>query len=144
MARPLNQCDVKIKITEYQPGATREEISTHLSQQPRSEGISAEDLLLRVQGAVGQNWSAQIATTRFYTIQRVNGTGANAKEAEAGGHRHTLDMSDSIKKNSVLRSLTSVDKEKRKVARPPVRMLFYHYQLSTALQTLVNFRRAGV
>ena len=43
MARPLNQCDVKIKITEYQPGATREEISTHLSQQPRSEGISAEE-----------------------------------------------------------------------------------------------------
>jgi hypothetical protein len=122
VARERDLCDVKIKITEYLPGATREEIAQHLGQQPRSEGISAEELLQRVQGAIGQSWATPNApvhaTTRFYTIQRVNGTGANAKVGDEGKHRHSLDDSDRIKKNSVIRSLQTQDREKRKVKVP--------------------------
>jgi len=56
-------------------------------------------------------------TTRFYTIQRVNGTGPNGKEEGAGAHRHNLNDSDKIKKNSVVRWLAKGNKEapKRKV-----------------------------
>ena len=143
VARALNQCDVKIKITEYQPGATREEIATHLSQQPRSEGISAEGLLQRVQGAIGQHWQPEVATTRFYTIQRVNGTGANAKESEAGGHRHSLEESDRIKKNSIIRSMTTGEKVKR-TTKPPVRTISKYQSICAMLHTLVTIFCAGV
>jgi hypothetical protein len=65
------------------------------------------------------------ATTRFYTIQRVNGTGPNAKEGESGKHRHTLEESDRIKRNSVIRSLATQDREKRK-AKAPVRTILVY------------------
>lgn len=115
VARERDLCDVKIKITEYLPGATREDIATHLSQQPRNDGVRAETLLATVQATIqgASNWnpanppvfSTGFTQTdvRFYTIQRVNGTGPGGKEEGAGGHRHSLDESDRIKKNSVLR-----------------------------------------
>ena len=122
---------MKIKITEYLPGATREEIASHLSQQPRNDGIRADELLSRVQGAIGQQWTSAPssfgapaqATTRFYTIQRVNGTGPNAKDEGSGGHRHSLEDSDRIKKNSVIRSLEKTDRVRKKI---PVSFANYH------------------
>ena len=43
---------------------------------------------------------------RFFTIQRVNGNGANGKnDGVGGGHRHSLEESDRVKKNSVQRYL---------------------------------------
>ncbi|KAL4881971.1 hypothetical protein BJY04DRAFT_207165 [Aspergillus karnatakaensis] len=57
-------------------------------------------------GATGQ---------RFFTIQRVNGNGANGKnDGVSGGHRHTLEESDRVKKNSVQRFLLKEAKEKKK------------------------------
>jgi hypothetical protein len=51
---------------------------------------------------------------RYYTIQRVNGNGANGKnDGVAGGHRHTLEESDRVKKNSVQRYLNRETKDKR-------------------------------
>lgn len=52
---------------------------------------------------------------RYFTIQRVNGNGANGKnDGVSGGHRHTLEDSDRVKKNSVQRFLLQeVKKEKR-------------------------------
>jgi hypothetical protein len=117
IARERDLCDVKIKITEYLPGATRDEIANHLSQQPRSDGISADALLAKVQHTLGQTWLAggpTEAKARFYTIQRVNGTGINAKEGDSARHRHTLEESDRIKKNSVIRATTMQEKDKKK------------------------------
>lgn len=52
---------------------------------------------------------------RFYTIQRVNGNGANGKvDSVMGGHRHTIEESDRIKKNSIYRHFLKEEKEKRK------------------------------
>jgi hypothetical protein len=52
---------------------------------------------------------------RFFTIQRVNGNGANGKnDGVGGGHRHTLEESDRVKKNSVQRYLLKEAREKRK------------------------------
>jgi hypothetical protein len=51
---------------------------------------------------------------RYYTIQRVNGNGANGKnDGVAGGHRHTLEESDRVKKSSVQRYLNRETKDKR-------------------------------
>lgn len=51
---------------------------------------------------------------RYYTIQRVNGNGANGKnDGVSGRHRHTLEESDRVKKNSVQRYLLK-DKGKKK------------------------------
>lgn len=54
---------------------------------------------------------------RYFTIQRVNGNGANGKnEGVGGGHRHTLEDSDRVKKNSVQRHILKEEKERRKSA----------------------------
>ncbi|KAF5617157.1 glutathione S-transferase omega-1 [Fusarium sp. NRRL 52700] len=78
-ARQRDLCDVKIKITEYFPGA-RPDLDN-------ANGLDA--------GLVGQ---------RLWTIQRVNGNGGNGKgDGVAGPHKHTLERSDEIKRNSVQR-----------------------------------------
>ena len=57
-------------------------------------------------GATGQ---------RFYTIQRVNGNGGNGKgDGVAGPHKHTLEESDRVKKNSVQRYMLKEEKQKKK------------------------------
>ncbi|KAG5657253.1 hypothetical protein KAF25_001842 [Fusarium avenaceum] len=77
--RQRDLCDVKIKITEYFPGA-QIELDNNTSV--------CGDL-------VGQ---------RLRTIQRVNGNGGNGKgDGVAGPHKHTLERSNEIKKNSVQR-----------------------------------------
>ncbi|KAM0272949.1 hypothetical protein ACHAPA_001678 [Fusarium lateritium] len=81
-ARQRNLCDVKIKITEYFPGAQVE--------LDDNTGVCGD-------WVVGQ---------RLWTIQRVNGNGGNGKgDGVAGPHKHTLERSDEIKKNSVQRLL---------------------------------------
>ena len=53
---------------------------------------------------------------RYYTIQRVNGNGGNGRADSVGGpHRHTLEESDRVKKNSVQRHFMKEEKEKKKV-----------------------------
>jgi hypothetical protein len=52
---------------------------------------------------------------RFFTIQRVNGNGANGKnDGVSGGHRHTLEASDRVKKNSVQRLLLKEARDRKK------------------------------
>jgi hypothetical protein len=52
---------------------------------------------------------------RYFTIQRVNGNGANGKNGGVGGgHRHTLEDSDRVKKNSVYRHFVKEDKGRKK------------------------------
>lgn len=142
-ARERDLCDVKIKITEYFPGARRilgddapppppSEASLNINndnffsaahsanvmqgqQQPRqfpfiapSDGSIADDGALRLNNANAES-------RRFYTIQKVNGNGANGKnDGSAGPHKHSLADSDRIKKNSVLRHMLKAEKEKKK------------------------------
>ncbi|WXC55540.1 hypothetical protein SNK03_001487 [Fusarium graminearum] len=98
-ARQRDLCDVKIKITEHLPGAYSE----------------LGDISLPGVDLAGQ---------RLWTIQRVNGNGGNGKgDGVAGPHKHTLQMSDEIKKSSVQRYLAkqgdSVSKAKEKVKGQP-------------------------
>lgn len=53
--------------------------------------------------------------SRYYTIQRVNGNGGNGKgDGVAGPHKHSLEESDRVKRNSVQRTLVREEKEKKK------------------------------
>ena len=53
--------------------------------------------------------------SRYYTIQRVNGNGANGKgDGTAGAHKHTMEESDRVKKSSIQRQFLKEEKERRK------------------------------
>lgn len=142
VARERDLCDVKIKITEFFAGSTREDIQGHLNLQPRSQDLRAEHILAKVNGRVvattqasfdsaiggavanGESATAAIpATQRFYTVQRVNGTGAGGTRGDQirPNHKHTLEESDRIKKNSVVRWMV---KPKKRV--PVSAVLFIH------------------
>ncbi|KAI9839967.1 MAG: hypothetical protein M1819_000159 [Sarea resinae] len=137
-ARPRDLCDVKIKITEYFPSegmgqsfpnpapsspsihvnaatssnffAPGQPGGPSLQQQHQSHPMlpptSSDGIPAPPPGSQGG---------RFYTIQRVNGNGGNGKgDGIAGPHKHTLEDSDRVKKNSVMRSMLKEDKEKKK------------------------------
>ncbi|KAL2798458.1 hypothetical protein BJX66DRAFT_322798 [Aspergillus keveii] len=72
---------------------------------------------------------------RFFTIQRVNGNGANGKnDGVSGGHRHTLEESDRVKKNSVQRLLLKEARDRKKSFSKN-----YHTQATgTAAETVAN------
>lgn len=56
-----------------------------------------------------------VPAKKFYTFQRVNGNGGNGKgDGVAGPHKHSLEESDRVKKNSVLRWMAKIDKTDRK------------------------------
>ena len=53
--------------------------------------------------------------SRYYTIQRVNGSNGNGKaDGTAGGHKHTLEDSDRVKKNSIQRHFLKEEKVKKR------------------------------
>jgi hypothetical protein len=108
-ARERDLCDVKIKITEYAPGAQIQledggTTSFALQQQQQQQQQMLPTMPLDI--GPGQ---------KFWTIQRVNGNGGNGKgDGVAGPHRHTLAKSDEIKKNSVQRYVANQEKETKK------------------------------
>ena len=70
-------------------------------------------------GNMGGNMSLNqsvAAPKKFYTIQRVNGNGGNGKgDGVAGPHKHSLEESDKVKKNSVLRWMMKSERDKKRV-----------------------------
>lgn len=136
-ARERDLCDVKIKITEYFPGA-RQAMASEFG----SSGVDESDSnnffapgqpgsLMPIQQAqrpFDVLGSTQLAGdgklrlnrpgsdgNRYYTIQRVNGNGGNGKaDGSAGPHKHTLDESDRVKKNSIYRHFLKEERVKRK------------------------------
>lgn len=99
LARERDLCDVKIKITEYAPGA-------QIQLEPTSGSDPTSFMAPPLEIGPGQ---------RFWTIQRVNGNGGNGKgDGVAGPHRHTLAKSDEIKKSSVQRYLATQQRETKK------------------------------
>ncbi|THC89737.1 hypothetical protein EYZ11_010814 [Aspergillus tanneri] len=152
-ARQRDLCDVKIKITEYFPGygaMLGPETFTHgfdasslaseslpgvhalfpvLENHGAEQAVSRENQHFGVltpnpplpEGHPGANGQ------RFFTIQRVNGNGANGKnDGVGGGHRHTLEESDRVKKNSVQRYLLKEARERKKTISQPQKS--YHTQ----------------
>lgn len=128
-ARERDLCDVKIKITEYFPGAMlRPDFVSDGPHGPESNGDNSfmeqtSGIGLQQTTFVGVLGNGQpIPSThpgangnRYYTIQRVNGNGGNGKgDGVAGPHKHTLADSDKIKKNTVQRHLMKKEKEDKK------------------------------
>ncbi|PWY95034.1 glutathione transferase [Aspergillus sclerotioniger CBS 115572] len=140
-ARQRDLCDVKIKITEYFPGHdVMGSSGTDAGLSVLGVGVSgslpgAGGSMLHPTAESGlrdqQNQPFGLLTPslnpplpeghpgvngqRFFTIQRVNGNGANGKnDGVSGGHRHTLEESDRVKKNSVQRYLLKEVREKKR------------------------------
>lgn len=148
-ARERDLCDVKIKITEYFPGARqimeKEAESTLASEPPASndndffsppqsgtvlqsqgqmrrfpllapnDGSISTDETLRLNQPSTVRMSQPSASKRYYTIQRVNGNGANGKtDGTAGPHKHSLEESDRIKKSSVVRHVLQEERVKKR------------------------------
>lgn len=125
VARERDLCDVKIKITEYEPGSATPDNVGPLTEQPVPESAPLAPAS-NVPGQLQWPMSALHLTQpdpysrRIYTIQRVNGNGANGKaDGNPGPHKHDLEESDRIKKNSVIRHTLKNEKEKKK--QQPVR-----------------------
>lgn len=125
VARERDLCDVKIKITEYEPGSATTDNVGPLTEQPVPESAPLAPAS-NVPGQLQWPMSALHLTQpdpysrKIYTIQRVNGNGANGKaDGNPGPHKHDLEESDRIKKNSVIRHTLKNEKEKKK--QQPVR-----------------------
>jgi hypothetical protein len=140
VARERDLCDVKIKITEYFDGA---ELTEQTGQQPPPDNSTDGNTFFpqaqmptqpQLAGwglpAVPQNPhmpQPALPPKKFYTLQRVNGNGGNGKgDGVAGPHKHSLEDSDKVKKNSVVRWLLKQEKEKRK---EQVSILYFYLQL---------------
>ncbi|KAI9686023.1 MAG: hypothetical protein M1822_004006 [Bathelium mastoideum] len=123
--RERDLCDVKIKITEYLAGAVNEDVqdSQAASLNGTSFGSVSSDGPLSSQ----QTWSlpsmgrldplpqTPVGSGKYYTIQRVNGFAGDGKVDGAPEiHRHDLEESDRVKKNSVVRWLVKKEKESKR------------------------------
>jgi glutathione S-transferase len=64
------------------------------------------------------------APRKYYTFQRVNGNGGNGKgDGVAGPHKHTLEESDRVKKNSVVRWLAKCEKDDRRKSQVSLHLI---------------------
>ncbi|KAL8816896.1 MAG: hypothetical protein Q9191_008248 [Dirinaria sp. TL-2023a] len=131
-ARERDLCDVKIKITEFFPGAR-----ALLANEAESgvDNTGSDNFFASGQPGVpmqthpngqpfgplgnGGNYRPDPPGSdgsRYYTIQRVNGNSQNGKGeiTAGGGHKHSLEDSDRVKKNSVQRHFLKEEKVKRK------------------------------
>ncbi|KAF2993539.1 hypothetical protein E8E14_000792 [Neopestalotiopsis sp. 37M] len=108
-ARERDLCDVKIKITEYFPGATLQ----------LDDGVGSYTTPRQLFDANGMPMQPGANGEKFWTVQRVNGNGGNGKgDGVAGPHKHSLAKSDEIKKSTVQRFINAQNKESKKTAKP--------------------------
>lgn len=134
-ARQRDLCDVKIKITEFFPGAMiAQELGSSGGPRPIDVNNSNNFFVPGQPGGPPLQQSQShpfgllapsaglpmghvgVAGQRYYTIQRVNGNGGNGKgDGVAGPHKHTLEESDRVKRNSVQRYMVKEEKEKKKI-----------------------------
>lgn len=128
-ARERDLCDVKIKITEYFPGAMlRPDFMPDGGQpdpgqsnnffapgQPGGPALQQPQFGMAMLTAASGGTHPGASGQRYYTIQRVNGNGGNGKgDGVPGPHKHGLDESDKVKKNSIQRLTMKKDKEEKK------------------------------
>ena len=145
-ARERDLCDVKIKITEFFPGArallaneAESSVDNTVSDNFFAQGQPGASMQAHANGQPfgpsgnGGNYRPDPPGSdgsRYYTIQRVNGNSQNGKGeiTVGGGHKHTLEDSDRVKKNSVQRHFLKEEKVKRKaqVSRMDCYFLFLY------------------
>lgn len=118
-ARERDLCDVKIKITEYFPGARALMGTDFPVETPANDNSFAPGQALSTTQSSNNGLptltEAGSDGARFYTVQRVNGNGANGKgDGTAGAHKHTIEESDKVKKSSLHRHFLKEEKERRK------------------------------
>ncbi|KAF2686561.1 hypothetical protein K458DRAFT_476418 [Lentithecium fluviatile CBS 122367] len=155
VARERDLCDVKVKITEYFDG---EELTEQTGQQPPvgvnslpldSAGSGGAQFFGQNAGGAGtwgmpsmtmtQAAAATAQSKKFYTIQRVNGNGGNGKgDGVAGPHKHSLEESDRVKKNSVQRWLARNEREKKKTQGGDPQKKTYHKKATGHALTTVK------
>ena len=117
MARPRDLCDVKIKIVEVVPGSG----GGADAHGGAAEGYAADQTQQGWQGRQGGQTAARNlrlpqnrSGEKRYEISRVSASDENGMvHGVLGGHRHTLEESDQVKKNSVIRQSLAVEKEMR-------------------------------
>jgi glutathione S-transferase len=143
VARERDLCDVKIKITEYfdrqeyaeqvghsPPGADEDVMAEALNRTrqflgqttivPQQRDVNGWEMPSNIpqtipQFTAGPGPPPLSAPKKYYTFQRVNGNGGNGKgDGVAGPHKHTLEESDRVKKNSVVRWLAKCEKDDRR------------------------------
>ncbi|KAJ9647863.1 hypothetical protein H2199_001639 [Coniosporium tulheliwenetii] len=128
VARERDLCDVKIRITEYPAGGAPPEVIAQASGHPELDAPQPEAYFTHQSSdaplAQSSQWPQQANGSygKIFTIQRVNGNGQNGKgDGVPGAHKHTLEYSDSVKKNSVIRWMLQTEKEKKK-SQPHAKM----------------------
>ncbi|KAL2137087.1 hypothetical protein VTI74DRAFT_9693 [Chaetomium olivicolor] len=105
--RERNLCDVKIKITEYQPGSA--------SELQTAEGLGGRNL---------EEALARVGEGAFRVVRRISaagGGGTNGGGAEGkppAVHRHDLRKSDEIKRSSAHRWLMEREREAKRSQKP--------------------------
>ena len=78
---------------------------------------------------------------KYYTIQRVNGNGGNGKgDGVAGPHKHTLEESDRVKKNSIQRQSLKEEKVKKKSQVSVLHCSHLHIFLPHYLRECTNYQ----
>ncbi|CAG8200205.1 unnamed protein product [Penicillium salamii] len=126
-ARERDLCHVKIKVMEYFPRSEISDMDPSVEAGPSNVpgmytfALSGDPSIRNVQtfGMIPPNTGLSpnhpgANGGRYYTIQRVNGNGANGKDdGVSGGHQHTLEESDRVKKSSVQRSVMKDKKDRR-------------------------------
>ncbi|KAI9815904.1 MAG: hypothetical protein M1832_005215 [Thelocarpon impressellum] len=125
-ARQRDLCDVKIKITEYFPGAmlpadfspSDKSNNFFAPGQPGGPPLQQSPPFGALAPSAPFPGGDGVAGQRYYTVQRVNGNGGNGKgDGVAGPHKHSLEDSDKVKKNSVLRYMLKEEKQKKKTQK---------------------------
>ncbi|KAB8338964.1 hypothetical protein FH972_021903 [Carpinus fangiana] len=164
VARERDQCDVKIKIVEFFPGVVvqsgfdaamctaasedaREtvapgttEFTTHppvaTSAISTTHSVPEPGWTMPLTSAGGMSIpEASAAGQKIYTILRVNG-GAAGDGGTPSSHRHSLEYSDKVKRNSVARERLKDEREKKKIQKT------YHKKASgPALDTVKRHSR---
>ena len=133
-ARERDLCDVKIKITEYFPGAAA--AMSQADYIPESLGPGEMSFTLDSRTASRQDPPQAFGVltpsnnlpvdhpglngARYYTIQRISATANNETSSDTiQGHKHTLAESDKVKKHSVQRHLLKEEKERKRSNAAP-------------------------
>ncbi|KAL1638000.1 hypothetical protein SLS58_009117 [Diplodia intermedia] len=119
VARERDLCDVKIKITEYEPGSATPDNVGPLTEYPVPDPVppAAPNQAGQLQWPLSALHLTQPDpyNRKIYTIQRVNGNGANGKaDGNPGPHKHDLEESDRIKKNTAIRHTLKNEKDRKK------------------------------
>jgi glutathione S-transferase len=122
--RERDQCDVKIKVTEHLPHSILPPYAVGPASTTFDNGSSANFF---APGAPGESTIPDLSSAsnnltsgeRYWTIQRVNGNGGNGKSDGVGGpHRHSLEESDRIKRNTVQRLIQTPEGSRKKQKLP--------------------------